>query len=82
MLIAVAVAALIISPCSLWTLVPAIVVGAVPATVVARKVWKARKEVFAAPGMLVVVYAFFGLGAFGLWLLLVALRCLGPGALT
>ena len=81
MAIAAAVAALVVSPCTLWTLVPAVVVGAIPATLLARRIWTARKDVFAAPGMIVVVYFFFGFGAFGLWLLLVALRCLGPGAL-
>jgi hypothetical protein len=80
LLVAVAVVALVAYPCTVWSLVPASIVGAVAGTVLAWKVWKARSEVFAAPAMIVVGYGVCGLGAFGLWAVVIALRCLGHGA--
>ena len=79
--VAAAVVWLVAYPCSLWSLVPATIMAAATGTIGALRVWRAREDVFAAPAMIVVVYGICGLGAAGLWVVVVAFRCLGHGAI-
>ena len=60
---------------------PASAVGAVAATSLALKIWKARADVFAAPAMILAVFGICGLGAFGLWVVVIAVRCFGHGGI-